>query len=83
MTSFSFSTYLTIDISEKSKPHAWEKLPWRWVVERTLGWLNPSRWLSKDYEIAIASALALLQLSLIHTLLKRLLILPLISYNRS
>ena len=22
----------------------------RWVVERTLGWLNLQRWLSKDYE---------------------------------
>jgi putative transposase len=27
---------LGVDISEKIKPHQWEKLPWRWVVERTL-----------------------------------------------
>ena len=27
---------LDVDISEKIKPHQWEKLPWRWVVERTL-----------------------------------------------
>ena len=40
-----------VDISEKIKPHQWEKLPWRWVVERTFGWLNHSRRLSKDYEI--------------------------------
>lgn len=25
----------TVDISEKIKPHEWEKLPWRWIVERT------------------------------------------------
>ncbi|WP_083398441.1 transposase [Nitrosomonas communis] len=25
-------------------------LPWRWVVERTFGWLNHSRRLSKSYE---------------------------------
>ena len=30
---------LDVDISEKIKPHQWEKLPWRWVVERTLSWL--------------------------------------------
>ena len=24
-----------VDISEKIRPHEWEKLPWRWVVERT------------------------------------------------
>ena len=38
---------LDVDISEKIKPHQWEKLPWRWGVERTLSWLNPSRRLSK------------------------------------
>ena len=27
---------LSVDISEKIRPHEWEKLPWRWVVERTL-----------------------------------------------
>ena len=34
---------LGVDISEKIKPHQWEKLPWRWVVERTFSWLNHSR----------------------------------------
>ena len=45
-----------VDISEKIKPHEWEKLPWRWIVERTLAWFNHSRRLSKDYEILTASA---------------------------
>jgi transposase len=26
-------------------------LKWRWIVERTFGWLNLSRRLSKDYEV--------------------------------
>jgi putative transposase len=61
-----------IDISKKIKPHEWEKLPWRWVVERTFSWLNNSRRLSKDYEITTASAEAVIKISHFHTLLKRL-----------
>ena len=63
---------LDVDISEKIKPHQWEKLPWRWVVERTLSWLNHSRRLSKDYEISVSSAESMVKISHIHTLLKRL-----------
>ena len=63
---------LDVDISEKIKPHQWEKLPWRWVVERTLAWLNHSRRLSKDYEISVSSAESMVAISHSHTLLKRL-----------
>ena len=63
---------LGVDISEKSKPHQWEKLPWRWVVERTFSWFNHSRRLSKDFEIYISSAEAMVKISHSHTLLKRL-----------
>ena len=63
---------LGVDISKKIKPHEWEKLPWRWVVERTFSWLNNSRRLSKDYEITTASAEAIVKISHVHTLLKRL-----------
>ena len=63
---------LDADISEKIKPHQWEILPWRWVVERTLSWLNHSRRLSKDYEISVSSAVAMVIISHFNTLLKRL-----------
>jgi putative transposase len=45
----------TIEISERIK-NEWAVLPTRWVVERTLSWLNPFRRLTKDFEISIASA---------------------------
>ena len=63
---------LDVDISEKIKPHQWEILPWRWVVERTFSWLNHSRRLSIDYEISVSSAEAMVKISHFHTLLKRL-----------
>ena len=37
---------LGVDISEKIKPHQWEKLPWHWVVGRTFSWINNFRRLS-------------------------------------
>jgi transposase len=30
-------------------------LPMRWVVERTLGWLNSTCRLAKDFEVSISS----------------------------
>lgn len=63
---------LGVDITEKIKPHEWEKLPWRWIVERTFAWLNNSRRLSKDYEITTSSAETIVKISHFHTLLKRL-----------
>jgi putative transposase len=33
----------------------WAVLPMRWVVERTLGWLNSTRRLAKDFEVSISS----------------------------
>ena len=63
---------VTVDISEKIKPHQWEKMPWRWIVERTLSWLNGYRLLSKDYEIRTASQEAAVTIAHCATLLKRL-----------
>ncbi|MCW8309316.1 IS5 family transposase [Acidiphilium sp. PA] len=47
-------------------------LPKRWVVERTLGWINRARRLSKDFEATINSALAWLQLALAFLIMRRL-----------
>jgi putative transposase len=63
---------LCVDISEKIKPHEWEKLPWRWVVERTFAWFNHHRLLAKDYEITIAAQTAAVLITSIYTMIKRL-----------
>jgi putative transposase len=47
-------------------------LPYRWVVERTNAWFGKYRRHSKDYERDVASSEAMLQVSMIHLLLRRL-----------
>jgi len=47
-------------------------LPRRWVVERTFGWLNQSRRLSKDYERLPQSSEAMIYLSMTRLMLRRL-----------
>ena len=46
--------------------------PQRWVVERTFGWLNRYRRLSKDYERRTGTSEALIQLAMIHIMVRRL-----------
>ena len=43
-----------------------EVQPWRWVVERTFGWFNRYRRLSKDYEHNPASSEAWIYITMIH-----------------
>jgi putative transposase len=43
--------------------------PKRWIVERTLGWLNNYRRLSKEYEEMPATSEAMIRLALIHRML--------------
>src|SRR5215510_9333476 len=47
-------------------------LPRRWVVERTLAWLNRNHRLAKDFEASLASAKAWLYLGSIQLLIRRL-----------
>ena len=47
-------------------------LPYRWVVERTNAWVGKYRRNSKDYERTTAAAEAVIQVSMIHLMLKRL-----------
>ena len=47
-------------------------IPKRWIVERTLGWLNRYRRLSKDYEYHTETSEAMIQVAMIHLLVRRL-----------
>jgi putative transposase len=47
-------------------------LPKRWIVERTFAWLGRSRRHSKDYEQTTESSVAMIQISMIHLMTRRL-----------
>jgi transposase len=49
-----------------------EVLPRRWIVERTIAWLNRCRRLAKDWENLSRTALAFLRLASIRLMIRRL-----------
>jgi len=61
---------LEVDISERIAP-VFLIIPKRWVVERTFAWMTNSRRLSKDYEITVESQEAIIYISHLRTLLRR------------
>jgi len=58
---------------EKFMP-AWgfQVLPRRWVVERTIAWIDQNRRMSKDYERLCASAEAFVYAAMIRLMVRRL-----------
>jgi putative transposase len=47
-------------------------LPKRWIVERTFGWLNRYRRLSKDYEFLTQTSETVIRVAMIHLMIRRL-----------
>jgi putative transposase len=65
--------HLTIEIVKRSdQAQGFVVLPMRWLVERTLAWLNRCRRLAKDFENLTDNALAFLRLASIRLMLRRL-----------
>jgi putative transposase len=69
---FDRAPFRRVVVSRPEGAEGWVKLPQRWVVERTFAWLGRSRRLSKDYERAPESSEAMIRVSMIHLMLRRL-----------
>jgi transposase len=64
---------LNIEIIKRSdRAKGFEVLPRRWVVERTIAWLNRCRRLAKDWECLNRNGLAFLKLASIRLMLRKL-----------
>ena len=60
-----------VEVVKRNELHQFKVLPKRWIVERTLAWLNWSRRLSKDYELRHTSAETMIYVAFAHQLLRR------------
>jgi putative transposase len=69
---FSYAPFRREVVSRPKGAEGFVKLPQRWVVERTFAWLYRSRRLSKDYEREVESSAAMIRVSMIHLMLRRL-----------
>ncbi|MCW5796791.1 MAG: IS5 family transposase, partial [Nitrospira sp.] len=63
---------IELEIVAKSATGSFVVLPKRWIVERTFGWLERSRRLSKDYEALCETVVAWILIAMIHLMTKRL-----------
>ena len=64
---------LSVEIVKRSDAaKGFELLPRRWIVERTLAWINRCRRLAKDFENLNRTALAFIRLASIRLMLRKL-----------
>jgi len=60
-----------IEIVQRNELHSFVVLPKRWIVERSIAWLNRCRRLAKDWENLNRKALAFLHLASIRLMLRK------------
>ena len=60
-----------VEVAKRSELHTFAVIPQRWVVERSLSWLEKCRRLWKNCERLVSSSVAMMQLAFIRILLKR------------
>jgi transposase len=63
---------INLEIVKRSDVGKFTVLPKRWIVERTIGWLNRCRRLAKDWECLNRSALAFLRWASIRLMVRKL-----------
>lgn len=63
---------LDVEIVKRSDAGRFVVLPKRWIVERTIAWLNRCRRLTKDWECLNRNALAFLRWASIRLMLRKL-----------
>ena len=61
-----------IEVVKRTQLHTFAVLPKRWIVERTIAWLNRCRRLAKDWENLNRKALTFLRLASIRLMLRKL-----------
>ncbi len=61
-----------LEVVKRSELHTFKVLPMRWIVERTFGWLNRFRRLSKDYEYHTKTSETVIYWAMIRIMLRRL-----------
>ncbi len=59
-------------VKRSAQAKGFEVIPRRWVVERTIAWINRCRRLAKDYENLNRTAIAFIRLASIRLMLRRL-----------
>jgi putative transposase len=67
-----FGSKLRIEIVRRNEEHKFSVVRWRWIVERTFGWLGRCRRLSKDYEALTGTSENWIRLAMISVMLRRL-----------
>src|SRR5918994_1393491 len=63
---------VAVDWQTLLPPKGFQVLPRRWVVERTIAWIEQNRRMSKDYERLCASGEALVYAAMIRLMTRRL-----------
>ena len=63
---------INVEIVKRSNATKFVVLPKRWIVERTIGWLNRYRRLAKDWECLNRNGLAFLRWASIRIMIRRL-----------
>ena len=67
-----FGSDLRLEIVKRNEEHKFSVIKWRWIVERTFGWLGRYRRLSKDYEALPETSENWIRIAMMSVMLRRL-----------